>query len=401
MTMLPIECAQAGAQAGRSTWWLSYRSTTSIARYRAVVGIGLALHFGRHALELAPWFSGFSLAEARGGDYGLPDYAIALGFGFGALLGVLTALGYSGRISAFVLYALSVLTYRTLQPIAVLDDYFAVIASLALVLLPTTRASRNPATGNADSSTGAMSATVLLLFVVALYMAGGTDMLRGASSLATPLVLLAFRCVAVALVIPILAVQRFGVVLQLCLHGYLLVTTSATLTHLSLAATALFFWGELPRESARFRIDAGTVGGVTCLLIALLGYAEASLLRGHGNPGSRLLSDLGLLPVHVALAEQSRVHLEVADGSGDAANDWLRRDARAHVAASRLAAMNPEQTTARHVARFIAARYCHESKHFGRIGRLWQGTSDGAPIMEFACGAQGGAARVVMAVKDV
>lgn len=376
------------------------RSVDSLARYRAVIGVGLAFHFARHAMETTPW-----LAASRGAGvapeplqiawfgHAVPAYGVVMLFVLSSALGVLTALGRYPRALALILSLVSVAVYSAILPLATLDDYFANLAALTVAMLPSCALSQSSAKVRPkDHELRTTSVAILLAFVLVLYVSGGPGALSSTEVDLATWVPTAFRLLAVVLVVPVERVRRFGVFLQVCLHGYLLATTSLVLTHVGLAATALLFCGDLPKlESASFRFDFASVTALACALVAFAGYAGSYVFQADSREHARILTSLGLIPLHVTLpaAAADSVHLQV-NGPRGSRREALDRDTnRKRVAASRLAAIDPREPLARTLASAVLRQYCGERGHAGDIGKLLQGISDERRIAEFTCGENG------------
>jgi hypothetical protein len=387
-------------------WWLLARSPLALGRFRFLAAAALALHFAAHWLHtpsLFVWLTVEDLALA-GSAAPAPAFlqaaappALSALFTLGSSLAVAVAAGFHARIAAALLYAVCLVTYRAVFPIADLDDYLAVITALFLALMPDTGApalqGRSPRARALQPVSG-LSTLVFLVFVVLLYVTSGFGHLASARAGVPAHLVTLCRLLPVTFVLPVPGLAAAGVLLQLALHAYLGVATPALFSHLLLAATALLFWGEPEQRAGRARrFDAGAVTALLLAFTTLL-LVAASLLGQSAAfaPALRAFYDAGLLPPAADSARLGGTLSVRVSEVGAAAERSVRFPGSGRLAERFVArlASEPSRTKQLTLATALARGYCAQQGYMSQRGTLQ--LSDAGParaLADFECGAGG------------
>jgi hypothetical protein len=368
------------------TFWAPWRRPGPVEAFRVVVGAAIALHFTRHLLETVPLLRGVALGRVPAAW--TPALAVA-----GLVLALAVALGVAARVSAALLFGVSLAMHRAIAPIAFVDDATACAASLALSLMPVGSAARVFAP-RARAPEGVLGGgvAVWLAQVAGLYLSGGLGDLCGAGEGARPALTLVTRFLPAAFIVPNPVVQAAGVIAQLGLHAYLAATTPALLTNAVLASTAILFWGE-PRRSGALGWAIDGAAAASLLVGVLVGasvMAAALGLPGVGAP--RILSDAGMLPAFVGVPVEPPNPWTITIGdtaTGSETDPVPTSGLRSRLLAVRLAADGPRALRDPVVAA-LAARDCRSPRHWGQRGTM--GSAGDLPSFEFECDERGGVA---------
>jgi hypothetical protein len=381
-------------------WWLAWRDPAPVDLFRAVVAVGLMVHFAMHLRETAPLLAGAGLYDPGVYGYavrpwllvGLPPVALECVFAAAVLLAALTGIGVAPRRTALVLFAISVATYRAIFPIADEGDFFANATALSLALMPAggtlTSLGRG---GRAKPRVPGLAVTIVLIAVAGYYLSGqvaaGSDV--GAARQAAAIA----RFIPIAFVLPLPALRWVGVAAQILVHGYLAATTHAILANVVLAATALLFWGEASAETRGWTIDAGGALCVVLLVLLVMGaVAPLWAARPSVAPTQRVLADLGLLrPEPEPLLGPPRSVTVVGTGSGR--RELLEGGRRWQSVVDHIAHEDCPARLA--LAASAARRYCQEKGYWGFVGTLVS-SAEGSDhrVFDFECGTGGELSRI-------
>jgi hypothetical protein len=381
-------------------------SALLVGAYRSVLGVALAAHFVEQALETVPWISETSLfgaASPSGWPYswlsGAPPPLVLRGIFIScAFLGVLAALGLGTRLAASVLYAVAVLNYWAILPLATLDDYIANLGALMLLILPSDQAFRiqlGSRTRAPQAYVVPRAAVIVLAFcVLCLYAAARPAGLVGWDTPGGNLLAPAFQLLAVALVASIAALRVPVLLVQISVHIYLLFATSLYTTNIVLAGTGVLFWGQVPwRGDIRMVVDGGTVVCVALLVFVGLGLVYRAVdRRPEPSRVLQLASSIGVFPAHgrPPPAPHGSLIVRAHDFHGqDRVIAFRTEDVRSRMLVSRLASMDSKNPMVLGLATAAARRYCQNDGYSGQIGTLVFRTSADRQIIEFEC-ADGG-----------
>jgi hypothetical protein len=287
------------------TWWLVERGATVLSAFRIVVGAALLVYFLSHWAQAPQLLRSVGLLDGRlpGGslrdgwaENGRSESWLRALLGLGAVLSVGLTIGVASRACAAGVYAILLCAHRTMWPIADLDDYMACLTALVLTLAPKSGvpASRSHQPERAPVAGVALSA--FLALVLFLYMTGASRSVFGPQGTGGYFLLVALPMIPVLYALPGAGFLTCGLCLQLGVHVFLLASTGAIVGNALLAATALLFWGGIPRAMPlRPALDAG---GAIALVLGICGLSRVVLVffAVSEPPGTHVLDDLALLP---------------------------------------------------------------------------------------------------------
>lgn len=283
--------------------WLWSRIALPVDAFRSIVGGLLTLYFVRSTLDVLP------LLRAGFFDWALAESPLSSFYPFvlsgRAILAVAIAFGVAPRLCAALLLLCGATLSVRLGELIHLDDWTANIACFWLALFPvghSLRLSRLWKTNAAIPTVARVPGLVVALFlthVLTFYV--NVPLWTKLSPLwaPTPLVPLAACAIPALYVLPSVSARRLAALLQIGLHSYLLFVAGEPLTHGTLLASALLFWGERapqgrplpapPKIELRGALAASYTSLLALWLISSgLKAAELNQLTSH------VLRDVGL-----------------------------------------------------------------------------------------------------------
>jgi len=395
------------------SWFLLERSPLPLEVFRIAAGSALCAHFALHfaqTVELLA-FAGVYDATIAGLPVepgwlgsGLAPWTLRCVFGAGMLCAAAVALGIAARVAAGLLYALCVLTYAAIFPVAGLDDQLANLSALFLVLLPVgTRlclsASRPRRTRAERATVPGLSAALLLVQLSVVYLGTRPAELLGEGAAGSRAAELALRAIPLAFVLPVPYLSAVGLLLQLGVHGYGLAHGQAVLANLVLLASGVLFWGEREtRAPRRLRFDAGAVVAAACIALSAVFVLAPELgVPARSEAATRILADAGLLPPPgQPSSEPGRLVVSIRDPDGREHRRRLHPAGGAHTRRwlGRLAGGEAERVLSASFAAAAARRHCRGRGYLGQTGRLiWAAAGRERELAQFECGPAGALAR--------
>jgi hypothetical protein len=392
--MSAIDIRAASAQLPARTWVLLARDAGALRRFRTASGIVLAVYWVRNAIQSTPVLAYTGLFDAHMvagrarqsplGDGLLPVELWCL-FGLAALASLCGALSYVPRLCSVVVLVMSILTYWALLPVAYVDDTAACVISLFGLLLPS-QSDRRAVPG--------VAITTGLAMLIVLYALGLPGNLSGAARTVAPVVAIVSRMIAVCLVMPAPAFAKLGVTAQVALHMYLAGTTPAPILNMSLAATALLFWGDVSPHSTRSLDVGGAIAPAGALLVALASAGTALGCPGIATRAQQILLDFGLVPANPTPLPQAATVLEFEYMNDTGARD-VYRYTTSPVRTQLLLALLARSTTTPlgfAVLERLALRYCQAHSEASYMSRL-RLVGDPRILTDFACDGHGRVSR--------
>jgi hypothetical protein len=300
MTAMP-DCAVAPRE-----WLRGETSARGVFFFRVLLAGALSAYFCQHAVHSASLVAAGGLLhlpsyEVRGLSDPLSFSAVPATVWRGVFLTVAAAsvgtiAGRFARASSVVTLLGAVITYRSLLPVAYIDDSCACWAALFLFLLPTPRPVA-PLARRCGATVSGFSVLSLLVLVLVVDASGAVLKCSGLRPASMQPVLLVIRIVAVALVAPSIRLRAVAAFTFALIHAYLGWTTPLHFTHFVFASTCVLSWRHGATQGTAPPHDFGAI--VAPAAVALVGVGGLALWTGPGRAvtaSQRILLDLGLIP---------------------------------------------------------------------------------------------------------